>query len=144
VNRADGIDGERWVSIRDESDVAIVRKHVREIGRLGGLAATAVDALATAISEVSRNALVHAEGGEAVIRVGAMNGRRAIVAVVRDQGPGISNVDRAMQDGFSTVGSLGLGLPGARRLADAFEIVSDPGVGTTVMLAMWLPAGEAR
>jgi serine/threonine-protein kinase RsbT len=69
----------------------------------------------------------------------AIDGRHAIEVVARDEGPGIADIERAMQDGYSTGGGLGLGLPGARRLMDHFEVRSEPGVGTTVVMRKWCP-----
>jgi serine/threonine-protein kinase RsbT len=85
--------------------------------------------------------VVYAGGGEVVIRVDESSGGPAIVAVARDEGPGIPDVERAMQDGYSTGGSLGIGLPSARRLVDEFEIVSAAGQGTTVTLRIWIRGG---
>jgi serine/threonine-protein kinase RsbT len=119
----------------------MVRKRVREVGRGVGLREPSIEALATAISELARNIVVHAGVGEVWIRVGEENHRWAIIVVAHDRGPGIGDIDRAMQDGYSTRGSLGIGLPSARRLVDDFKIVSAPGQGTTVTLTMWFREG---
>lgn len=132
------------VSIRTESDIMMARKRVREAARGAGLRGAAVESLATAVSELARNIVVHAGDGEVVIQVGAVGGRPAITVSARDQGPGIGDVDRAMQDGFSTQGSLGMGLPSARRLTDEFEIVSAAGEGTTVKLTTWIDRGGSH
>ncbi len=133
---------ERRVPVRDESDVAMVRKKAREVGRGAGLRHPSIEALATAVSEVARNMVVYAGGGEVLLQVEESSSRPAVVAVARDEGPGIPEIERAMQDGYSTGGSLGLGLPSARRLTDEFEIVSVPGQGTTVTLRIWIRRGE--
>jgi serine/threonine-protein kinase RsbT len=138
VSREAGPLIERQVPVRDDSDVAMVRKQAREIGRSVGLREPSIEALATAISEVARNIVVHAGSGEVAIRVESSPSGPAIIAVARDQGPGIADMHRAMQDGYSTGGSLGLGLPSARRLVDEFEIVSAPDQGTTVTLTVWV------
>jgi serine/threonine-protein kinase RsbT len=124
--------------LREESDVAQARFRVREVSTSSGLATGAVEALATATSEVARNVIVHAREGE--ILIGTINdGRRAgIVVIARDCGPGIPNIEEAMLDGFSTGHGLGLGLPSARRFVHAFELQSVVAVGTTVTLTMWL------
>jgi serine/threonine-protein kinase RsbT len=93
--------------------------------------------IATAISELARNIVSYARQGEIRIRP-AQNGERpGIVIVAWDDGPGIQDIRQAMRDGFSTSGSLGLGLPGVRRLMDDFEIVSEQGKGTTVTVKKW-------
>ena len=93
--------------------------------------------IATAISELARNIVSYARRGEIRIRP-AQNGERpGIVIVAWDDGPGIQDIRQAMRDGFSTSGSLGLGLPGVRRLMDDFEIVSEQGKGTTVTVKKW-------
>src|SRR5574342_17922 len=94
---------------------------------------------ATAISELARNIVHYARHGEIVLSIiDNRNGKRGLLVIARDDGPGIPNVSRALQDGYSTSGSLGLGLPGARRLMDEFEIVSGPSSGTTITARKWL------
>ncbi len=93
--------------------------------------------ISTAISELARNIVLYAKRGE--ILLGHMHDgeKRGISVVARDEGPGIPNVERALQDGYSTSGGLGLGLPGTRRLVDELEVVSEVGRGTTVTLKKW-------
>lgn len=92
--------------------------------------------ISTAISEVGRNIIEHALSGEILLTV--VNGpKHGLIVVARDEGPGIPNLAMAMQDGFSTGKGLGLGLPGAKRLMDEFEITSKTGVGTTVIMKKW-------
>src|SRR5436305_6121826 len=93
--------------------------------------------IAAAISEIARNILMYARNGEMTLSVVTNGERHAVEVVARDQGPGIRDVERAMQDGYSTSGGLGLGLPGARRLMDDFEVVSGAGKGTTVTMRKW-------
>jgi serine/threonine-protein kinase RsbT len=94
--------------------------------------------LATAISEVARNITTYAKRGEVLLSViRDSSGRRGIKVVAQDQGPGIENLELALQDGFTSGGGLGLGLPGARRLVHEFEIETAPGRGTKVTLVMW-------
>ena len=98
--------------------------------------------VATAISEVARNIVSHAGEGEIELRPVYEARRHGLVVVARDAGPGIRDVDAAMRDGYSTRGSLGLGLPGARRLMDEFAIDSAPGRGTVVTMKKWRERDE--
>jgi serine/threonine-protein kinase RsbT len=134
-----GVDAERCVrlSIREQVDVAMARKAVRQLAPQGGVSDVAAHALETAVSEIAQNILIHATAGELIVRVIDEPGRRGLIVIGRDDGPGIPDADRAMQDGYSTGTGLGLGLPGARRLVDAFELVADAGRGTTVTLTKW-------
>jgi len=125
------------LSLRDESDVAAARRKARELANQQGLHSSAVEALATAVSEVARNVIVHAASGEILLGVLSDSKRAGVVAVVRDDGPGISNIGDAMRDGYSSGGGLGLGLPSARRLVDEFELKSAVGQGTNVTLKKW-------
>jgi anti-sigma regulatory factor (Ser/Thr protein kinase) len=125
------------VPIREEADVAIARKHARDVAAQAGLSEVAAYALATAISEIARNIIVHAGAGELLLSAGSRDGRRGIIVRARDTGPGIPELERALQDGYSTANGLGLGLPSARRLVDEFELSSEVGRGTTVVLTKW-------
>jgi serine/threonine-protein kinase RsbT len=127
------------VPISGEWDVAVAVKKARELARREGLPQAAVEALATAVSEVVRNIVVHGGKGELVLKCADGDGRRGVVAIGRDEGPGIPDLEKALQDGYSTAGSLGFGLSGARRLVDQFEIVSGVGTGTTVTMTKWAP-----
>lgn len=100
---------------------------------------SAVDAtlIATAISELARNIVAYARKGEITLQVIRGSSREGIMVVAGDDGPGIPDIRQAMRDGFSTSGSLGLGLPGVRRLMDEFELVSQSGRGTTVTVRKW-------
>src|SRR5437899_10419266 len=95
--------------------------------------------ITAAISEVSRNIVEHAGRGELVLRQLRHNGSRGLCIVARDHGPGIANVAQAMQYGFSSREGLGVGLPGAKWVMDAFEIRSTVGRGTTVTMKKWVP-----
>jgi serine/threonine-protein kinase RsbT len=125
------------VPIATESDVGIARIRTHRLALDEGLGEVEAAAIATAVSELARNVLVHAGSGELVLGIAHEAGRRGIVAIVEDRGPGISDLERAMQDGYSTTTSLGLGLPSARRLVDQLGIVSVPGTGTTVTATKW-------
>jgi len=128
------------VPVHEECDVAVARARARALAREEGFPANRSEALATAISEIARNIVVHAGAGEIVLATVIHRGRRGIRVVARDDHPGIADVDRAMRDGYSTRGGLGLGLPGARRLVDEFTLESAPGRGTTVTMTKWLHA----
>jgi serine/threonine-protein kinase RsbT len=131
------------VFIRDESDVVVARRRTRELASQQGLSEAETEALATAVTEIARNIVVHAGSGEIVFGLVVEALRRGVVVIARDAGPGIPNIEQAMQDGFSTKHGLGFGLPGARRLVDEFEIESKTGGGTTVTLRKWASA-ESR
>jgi serine/threonine-protein kinase RsbT len=126
------------VPIREEADVAVARLRARELAAGEGFAPGAAGAIATAVSEIARNIVVHAGEGEIELRAATERGRRGVVVVARDAHPGIADVEAALRDGYSTAGSLGLGLPGARRLMDEFTLDSAPGAGTTVTMKKWL------
>lgn len=134
------------VAIRDESDVAMARRQVRELGLQEGLSVARIAGLATAVTEIARNILVHAGNGEMSFSVPADERRRGILVVARDWGPGIPDIAQAMQDGYSTGDGLGLGLAGAQRLVDEFEIESAIGAGVTITLKQWSggDAGRSR
>jgi serine/threonine-protein kinase RsbT len=95
--------------------------------------------IATAISELARNIVSYARQGEICIRAAQNSDRPGIVIIASDKGPGIRDITQALRDGYSTSGSLGLGLPGVRRLMDTFDIVSVLGKGTTVTVKKWKP-----
>jgi len=94
--------------------------------------------ITTAVSEIARNQLVHAKGGEVTINQLVDKEKKMIEVTLEDRGPGIADIELAMQDHYSSVGGLGIGLPGARRLVDDFEIESQLGVGTKVILRKWI------
>jgi serine/threonine-protein kinase RsbT len=125
------------LSVRLESDILAARQQGREVAERVGFTGSDLALIATAISEVARNIVVHAGGGAIMISE-LSAGRAGIEIVARDDGPGILDVELAMQDGYSTVDSLGLGLPGARRLMDEFTIESQEGHGTTVVMRKWI------
>jgi serine/threonine-protein kinase RsbT len=102
-----------------------------------GFSSSDATLIATAISELARNIVSYARKGEIVLDKIQNASRKGILVIAIDNGPGISDVRQAMRDGFSTSGSLGLGLPGVRRLMDEFEIKSQSGRGTTVQVRKW-------
>jgi serine/threonine-protein kinase RsbT len=125
--------------IADESDLLRVRSALRTEAQNAGMGLTAATKLITAGSELARNIVRYATNGRGQVAIERIQDgdRRGVRAVFSDTGPGIANVDEAMRDGFSTAGSLGLGLPGTRRLVDEFSIDSEVGRGTTVVIAQW-------
>lgn len=129
--------------VRDDSDVVVARGSLRSLASEVGLAAVAVEELATALTEVVRNVVVHAGDGELSIDVVIDPARRGIVVTVLDAGPGIVDVARAMEDGYSTGEGLGLGLSSAKRLTDELTVTSST-AGTKVVMAKWVPAERPR
>ncbi|HLK38398.1 MAG TPA: ATP-binding protein [Polyangiaceae bacterium] len=123
--------------IRDESDIAIARRHVRERAYQALFREAAVEALATAVTEIASNIVVHAATGRLCITLVEDGSRSGLVVTATDEGPGIADVERAMQDHYSTGRGLGLGLPSARRLVDEFDVASTVGGGTVVTLKVW-------
>jgi serine/threonine-protein kinase RsbT len=127
------------VDISTEADLLRVRTMLRQHAVSAGFGLVDQTKLVTAGSELARNILRYAIGGRGDLSVDIVEsrGRIGLRAVFSDDGPGIADIDAALGDGFSTGGSLGLGLPGARRLVDEFDIVSGPGTGTRVTLVKW-------
>ena len=129
---------ESVIPIESDGDVVTARQQARAMASALELTSTDQTLLATAISEVARNITAYAVRGEVVLSVIEDDGgRRGIRVIARDQGPGIENLELALQDGYTSGGGLGLGLPGARRLVHHFEIETAPGRGTKVTLVMW-------
>ena len=125
------------VSISSDIDVLTARSQGRAMAATLGFSSSEKTLIATAISEVARNIVTYAKRGEILLRVVAQGSRRGILVTARDQGPGIPDIAQAMEDGYSTGGSLGLGLPGSKRLMDEFEVVSEMGRGTSVTMIKW-------
>lgn len=128
---------EAIVPIYTDTDVVAARQKGRELAAELGFRSTNATLLATAISELARNILRYAKSGEILIVSVHSGDQVGITVVARDKGPGIANISLAMQDGFSTSGGLGLGLPGVKRLMDEFHLVSDANNGTTVTIKKW-------
>jgi serine/threonine-protein kinase RsbT len=126
------------IPIESDADVVTARQRARQLAGELELTSTDQTLLATAISEVARNITTYAVRGEVLLSVVRDdNGREGIQVIARDEGPGIENVELALQDGYTSGTGLGLGLPGARRLVDDFQIETTPGQGTKVTLVMW-------
>ena len=128
---------EAVVPINTDIDVVAARQKGRELATVLGFVSTDSTLLATAISELARNIIRYAKKGEILIASVQSGDRVGITVVARDNGPGIANISLAMQDGFSTSGGLGLGLPGVKRLMDEFHLVSDVNNGTRVTIKKW-------
>jgi len=131
------VGGETVQVITTDADVVAARQRGRLIAAHIGFTIGDQTVIAAAISELARNILLYARHGEVVLEPLQQSDRVGIKITARDQGPGIRDVPRALTDGFSTSGGLGLGLPGARRLVDEFEINSAPGKGTVVVMKKW-------
>lgn len=130
------------VEVSQDADVVTARQRAREVCAGAGFTGTDLTLVATAVSELARNIVKFARRGEVIVehvRTGDLDGVRV---VARDAGPGIADLEAAVSDGFSTYAGLGLGLPGARRLMDEFEIISEPGQGTTVTITKWRAGGR--
>jgi serine/threonine-protein kinase RsbT len=125
------------VPVGRDCDVVAARQKGREVAAGVGFTGTELTVIATAISEIARNIVKFAKRGEFTYTVLTDGGRTGLQVVARDSGPGIPDVQRALEDGYSTYRGLGLGLPGARRLMDEFDIVSTVGEGTTVTMIKW-------
>jgi serine/threonine-protein kinase RsbT len=125
------------VQIRADADVLLARQRARELAKALKFSGSELTLIATAISEVARNIVTYAKRGQIVLRLVSQGRRRGILVIAQDEGPGIADVARAMEDGYSTSHSLGLGLPGSKRLMDEFDIVSAVGEGTTVTMTKW-------
>jgi len=124
--------------IRSGDDVVRVRQQVRTAAAENGLSLVDQTKLVTAASELARNTLVHGGGGTALVEVvKSPNGRKGVKLHFTDEGPGIVDIGLALTDGWTTGTGLGLGLSGARRLVDEFDLSSEPGSGTRVMVVKW-------
>jgi serine/threonine-protein kinase RsbT len=131
------LDHETTIEITSSGDILSARQKGRELARRVGFSSAEATLIATVISELARNIVLYAKRGEIIVRRAESAGRAGIVVVARDGGPGIPDVRQALCVGFSTSGGLGLGLPGAKRLMDEFEIMSEVGTGTTVTVKKW-------
>jgi serine/threonine-protein kinase RsbT len=129
---------ERTLLIRSDLDIVSARVEARDIAKALGFGTIDQARIATAISELTRNIVLYAGEGVVILRIVEQGGRRGLEVVCEDQGPGIEDLSLVMQDGYSTSRGLGMGLPGAKRLMDEFEIDSNVGQGTRVIVRKWL------
>src|SRR5512133_3755267 len=125
------------VAITMDADLVTARAEGRAMAERLGFPRPDPTLIATAISEVARNIVVHVGYGEIVLRPFEDANRYGVVVIARDEGPGIRDVEAALRDEYSGRGGLGLGLPGARRLMDDFDVESDADAGTTVTMTKW-------
>lgn len=126
------------MKITTDADVMTSVVNARVMAGEVGFDGAICQRVATAVSELTRNVLKYAGSGEVIIAETLRSRQRGIEVTVRDRGPGIKDVERALQDHYSSSGTLGLGLPGVKRMIDEFEIESDVGRGTTVVIRQWL------
>jgi len=125
------------MTVEKEQDVVLFRNRVKEYATKIGMGLVNQTKLITAASELVRNMLRYASGGDALIEVVSKGRENGIRLTFSDKGPGIADVQLALKDGYSTGKSLGLGLPGTRRLVSEFDIKSIVGKGTTVTVIKW-------
>jgi serine/threonine-protein kinase RsbT len=125
------------LEIRASEDVVRVRQITRESAVAQGFSLVDQTKLVTAASELARNTMEHGGGGQVEVQLLNDGPRKGLRLIFTDQGPGIPNVEQALKDGFTTGGGLGLGLGGARRLSNEFDIQSKPGEGTRITMARW-------
>ncbi len=125
------------IAIESDADVVTARQRARALAVGLEMPSTDQTLLATAISEIARNITAYAVRGEVLLDVVQDGSRRGVRVVATDDGPGIEDLEKALTDGYTTGGGLGLGLPGARRLVDEFDIQTAPGQGTRVTLVKW-------
>ncbi|SRR6266849_2895007 len=133
------MEAECKVALKSDRDIVVARQKGRALATKLGFSLGNATLIATAISELARNIITYA--GEGMIAINAIynSKREGLIIVASDEGPGIPDIPLALRDGFSTSGSLGIGLPGVRRLMDEFDISSQPGEGTIVTVTKWKP-----
>ena len=130
------------IVISTDGDIVVARQSGRELAAQIGCSSTDATLIATAISEVARNIVVHVGRGEILLRPIQEAHRYGLVVIARDEGAGIRDLEGALREEYSARGGLGLGLSGARRLMDEFEIESSADTGTTVTMKKWRPRDE--
>lgn len=126
-----------FLQLQSDVDVAAARRGVREWALELGLSVLDLTKVVTAASELARNTVVHGGGGVMCLQVVRVGTRQGIRLVFTDNGPGIPEIDRAMEDGYTTGNGMGIGLPGAKRLVNEFELSSTPSEGTCVTIVRW-------
>jgi serine/threonine-protein kinase RsbT len=131
-------EGQARVRIQSSADIVAARQHARALASQTGFSSGDLTLIAAAISEVARNIVEYAKEGEVIITRIDEPHKRGIEIIAADHGPGIEDVAMVMRDGYASGKGLGIGLPGARRLMDEFEIRSEIGKGTTVRMAKWI------
>jgi serine/threonine-protein kinase RsbT len=129
--------GEIRVAVESDTDIVAARQKGRALATQLGFSSGDATIVATAISELARNIVLYAKRGEIVLTAVDRAGQCGLTITARDEGEGIPDIRQALQDGYSTSGRLGVGLPGVRRLMDEFEITSEVGKGTVVTVKKW-------
>ncbi len=129
---------ERRVSINNDLDIVAARVEGRNLAREMGFGIIDQARIATAISELARNVVLYAHSGQIILNRLENNTKTGLQIICEDQGPGIEDLNLVMRNGYSSMQGLGMGLPGTKRLMDEFEIKSEIGVGTTVIVCKWL------
>jgi serine/threonine-protein kinase RsbT len=129
--------GSESLSLRDESDLLLARRLVRERAAELGFGVLDLTKIVTAASELGRNTLIHGGGGTMLLETLVQDERRGVRLTFEDNGPGIADLEQAMTDGFTTKGGLGLGLGGSKRIVHEFDVVSRVGEGTRVTVTRW-------
>ena len=129
---------EARVVVETDRDIVSARQQGRVMAAQLGFSPGTATLIATAISELARNILLYASRGEVTMRTIENNGSKGLTVEARDEGPGIPQPQRALEDGFSTSGRLGLGLPGVKRLMDEFRLETGPGRGTVIVVHKWV------
>jgi len=124
--------------VSSEYDIVRARQTARELSKQFGMGIVDQTRLTTAVSELCRNMYEFAGGGEIIFETGDLDGREALMVSFVDEGPGISDLQLVMQDGYTSGKGMGFGLPGAKRLVDDFLLESEPGKGTIVQIAKWV------
>ncbi len=125
------------IPVQSDNDLVIARRKGRVMAEQLGFSVSEATLVATAISELARNIVTYAGNGEIFLSLVNNGERQGIAIIARDKGPGIADTRLAIQEGYSTSGGFGLGLPGVRRIMDEFEIVSELGQGTTITVTKW-------
>ena len=131
------MDDEIRVRIASDADMLPARANGRELALKLGFSRTDATLIATAISEIARNIVVHVGSGEMIMKSVREESRYGLIVIATDSGPGIADLDAALEHGYASRDGLGLGLPGARRLMDDFEVQSERGHGTTITMTKW-------
>lgn len=125
------------IEVQAERDIVTARSTARQIAVSLGFGAIDQSRIATAVSELTRNIVRYATDGRGQVTVRGTQDRPGIEVIVSDEGPGIADLDLVMQDGYTSGGGMGLGLPGTKRLMDEMQIESQPGRGTTITIRKW-------
>jgi serine/threonine-protein kinase RsbT len=125
------------VRVRSDTDVMLAWQRARGLAQPLRFSSSELTLITTAICEIARNIVRYAGHGTVTLQLVQRGKRRGLKVIARDDGPGIADLARVMEDGYSTSGGLGLGLPGSKRLMDEFDIVSMPGSGTTITMTKW-------